>query len=304
MDSDILIYGTLFVLSFVGSFVGINFGGSMLFVMPVLLGLGIEPVAALLSTRPAIILQSLIGIKTFKIYSDISKNEYCILIVTSCIGATFGVNIITNLRQEEAAILMIFLTIALSLFAKLKYIIIDNLNIDDGYFYKDGNAVKYILVGGVPAIVGGLIGTGGGVIVVLLCLLILKKNIRSASYIEKVVTLGHASIVALLLVSANTIYVAHAIFGLDHGFGHLLIWLCHPVLQLHVKARNFQNHAALVSLLGPNDDQGPIFISAGTILGAYIGGRTTMRLNIYWMYSMFILLCMTVLYKIFIAGLT
>ena len=46
--------------------------------------------------------------------------------------------------------------------------------------------------------------------------------------------------------------------GIDHGFGHLLIWLDHQILQLLVKAHNFQTNAALFGPFGPNDDQGQV----------------------------------------------
>jgi len=182
----------VFALTIIGSFIGVNFGGSMLLVMPALLGLGFNPLTILCSTRPAIVLQSCLGLVMFREFRDINLSRHLVLLLSASFGALFGIYFLSKLNPNQALVLMLVLVIILSILASLKYVLIDFFRKDSGYFYPESNLLTYFICGFFPAIIGGLIGSGAGLIVVLFALILLRKNTQSASYLEKSVSLGHS----------------------------------------------------------------------------------------------------------------
>ena len=175
----------------------------MLFVMPTLLGFGINPVVALVSTRPAIVVQSIIGLFSFSQFNDLNFRKYFILSLFSIPGAIFGSYILIKLSKDNAMILVLSLIVSLSIIASFKNFFIDNLDVDHGYFVPDKSLLLYPIVGFFPAVVGGIVGTGGGLVVVMLCFLLLRKGIQQASYIEKIVSLSHSSTIFVWFLFQN-----------------------------------------------------------------------------------------------------
>ena len=181
-------------LTFLGSFIGVNFGGSMLFVLPTLLGMGYSPVTILASTRPAIISQSFIGLRMFRKYNDLTLKEQLALIGFSSLGALVGIYFIANLDKKEAMVIMLIFIILLSIIASLKQILLKVFKRDDRYLsvIKRKSILLYSITGFFPAIIGGMIGSGAGLIVVLFSFMLLNKNIYNSSFLEKNVSLGHS----------------------------------------------------------------------------------------------------------------
>ena len=183
----------LFILTVLGSLFGVNFGGSMLLVMPTLLGFGYTPLIVLSSTRPAIVLQSLLGAFMFKKHKDINYYKQAILFFSAALGALVGIYFLAQLNKDQAIMLMLSLMITLSILASLKYVIINFLNRKNSKRPSSNEAYfKYFICGFFPAIIGGLVGSGAGLIVVLFSFLLLKKNALSTSFLEKFVSLGHS----------------------------------------------------------------------------------------------------------------
>lgn len=247
--NDLILFG----LSFLGSFVGVNFGGSMLLVMPALLGLGFEPILILCSTRPAIIMQSLIGLKIFKKHNDLSKTQNSILFFSSIAGALMGVSLISFLTKEKAIIVMLTVIVILSILASLNFFLIKFFRKNEGYFLENNSKlISFFLTGFLPAIIGGIVGSGAGLIVVLFSLGLLRKSVLSTSYLEKNVSLGHSLTV--------------------------LIWSL---------------------FYGRFDFRIGLIVFLGVAIGAYFGGKLSMKLNVHWMYFIIILLSFFVLFKNF-----
>lgn len=248
MDANYII---ILTLSFLGSFIGVNFGGSMLMVMPALLGLGYNPVTILCSTRPAIVMQSIIGLSLFRKHSDINLLQHFYLIAAASFGALIGVYFISSLSPEAASLIMLSFVICLSIIAALKYFLMDYFKKDRGFLSLNKSSIfSFIATGFTPAIIGGIIGSGAGLVVVLFALILLNRGIKAASYLEKNVSIGHSSTV--------------------------LIWSL---------------------FYGEFDIAIGIIVFIGTSLGAYFGGKLTIKLNIWWMYGMIILLCLIIILK-------
>jgi len=248
MDANYLI---ILALSFLGSFIGVNFGGSMLMVIPALLGLGYNPITILCSTRPAIVMQSLIGLCLFRKYRDINFVHHLYLFLSASIGALIGIYFVASLTTEIATLIMLSFVIGLSIIAALKYFLMDYFKKDRGFLSSNQNSlISIITTGFTPAIIGGIIGSGAGLVVVLFALLLLNRGIKAASYLEKNVSLSHSSTVLL--------------WSLFYGEFDILIG---------------------------------IIVFIGTSLGAYFGGKLTVKLNIWWMYGMIILLCLIIIIK-------
>lgn len=240
----------LFILTTLGSLIGVNFGGSMLLVMPALLGFGYAPLTILSSTRPAIILQSILGIRMFRKHGDINKVKKLILSFSSMTGAIVGVFGISQLEKNQAIALMLLLIIVLSIIASLKYFLIDYFKRDQGYIYKDRSSLWYFACGFFPAIIGGIVGSGAGLVVVLFSLILLRKTVYSTSYLEKFVSLGHS--------------------------GTVLVWSL---------------------FYGQFDIKISLIVGIGTLIGAYLGAKVTLKLNVYWMYAIVIVLCIIILVR-------
>lgn len=244
----------LFALSFIGAFIGVNFGGSMLLVMPALLGLGFEPILVLCSTRPAIIMQSLIGMKIFKKHNTLTISQNKTIFISSIIGALTGISLISYLSKEKALIVMLVVIVFLSLLASLKFFLMKYFTKNNSYLVETkSKPILYFITGFFPAIIGGIVGSGAGLIVVLFSLALLGKGILSTSYLEKNVSLGHSS----------TVFIWSIFYGsFDFKIGAI------------------------------------VFI--GVAIGAYFGGKLSMKLNVHWMYFIIILLSIFILLKNFV----
>ena len=188
----------LLSLSFIGSFVGVNFGGAMLFVMPVLLGFGYSPVVAVSSTRPAILLQSLIGLRMFRKFNRCSARQVGMLFLSSILGALTGFGLLSNLTPEMATTLMIFLLILVAIMAAARQSILKPpKKTHQSEAAENQPLIWYFTTGFLPATIGGLIGVGAGLIVLFFTLTILKRKIQEGTFVEKIVSAGHSTTVLI-----------------------------------------------------------------------------------------------------------
>lgn len=194
MDSNNLL---LFALTLISAFVGINFGGTMLLIVPLLLGLGYSPLLVLSSTRPAVVTQSLLGIRMFRKHRDLNSSKEAVLLISSALGGLTGVTMLSSLSTEQAIILMITLVILLVVVSGVKMALTKSVRPTEAFSDKERGLLLYFLIGLSPAIIGGLVGAGAGPIVAMLALLLLKKSSYATAYLEKFVSLGHSSTVLI-----------------------------------------------------------------------------------------------------------
>lgn len=185
----------LFVLTALSAFMGINFGGTMLLIVPLLLGFGYSPLLVLSSTRPAVIAQSLLGMRMFRKHRDMEIKQELMLLIAAGIGGFTGVSLLSQLSKEQGLSLMIILIMLLVVVALYKRRGFGTPKSEKATSQTQKSLLIYFLVGFSPAIIGGLVGAGAGPIVVLLSFLILKKSTYATAYLEKFASLGHASVV-------------------------------------------------------------------------------------------------------------
>ncbi|MCE7991227.1 MAG: sulfite exporter TauE/SafE family protein [Roseivirga sp.] len=204
MDTNDLL---LFFLTFISAFVGINFGGTMLLIVPLLLSFGYSPLLVLSSTRPAVMAQSLLGIRMFRKHRDLIRSQEVTLLVSAALGGLVGTTILSRLSNEQGILLMISILILLVLVSGVKTILIKSNRLERVRVKEKKSLLVYFLVGLSPAIIGGLVGAGGGPVVVLLALLALKKSTYATAYLEKFVSLGHSSTVMIWAVFYGAIDV-------------------------------------------------------------------------------------------------
>ena len=195
-SSDLL----LFFLTLASAFIGVNFGGTMLLIMPMLLGLGYSPLLALSATRPAVISQSLVGMRLFRQYSDLNRKEWLVLFLSAAAGGYIGVYALSQLNPTQSIIIMSALLVSLCILAVIRQVWTKRSEPPENTFSKSSGSFTYMLVGFSPAIIGGLVGAGGGPLVVFLSWLLLKKGLKQNAYLEKVVSLGHSIAVCLWLI--------------------------------------------------------------------------------------------------------
>lgn len=194
MDTNDLL---LFFLTLVSAFVGVNFGGTMLLIVPLLLSFGHSPLLVLSSTRPAVIAQSLLGIRMFRKHRDLTGSQEIMLLVSAALGGLIGTTILSRLSNEQGILLMISMLVLLVLVSGAKTVLTRSNRLEKVSVKQRRSLLLYFLVGLSPAIIGGLVGAGGGPIVVLLALLILKKSTYATAWLEKFVSLGHSTAVMI-----------------------------------------------------------------------------------------------------------
>lgn len=194
MDTNDLL---LFVLTLISAFVGINFGGTMLLIVPLLLGFGYSPLLVLSSTRPSVVAQSLLGIRMFRKHRDLSRSKEAVLIISAALGGLTGVTILSSLSAEQGMILMISLVILLVVVSGVKMAFNKSVQITEASSSKENWLLLYFLIGLSPAIIGGLVGAGAGPIVAMLAFLVLKKSTYATAYLEKIVSLGHGATILI-----------------------------------------------------------------------------------------------------------
>ncbi len=182
----------VFVLSLIGGFLGVNFGGSMLLVTPALLGLGWAPLIVLASSRPAIIAQSLTGITAFRKFSNLDRRGHAVLAAGASAGALAGVALISRLNHRDAAFVVMSILIVLCFIAIIQTRLYKLLARDTAYATEPHGFVGLFITGFLPATIGGTVGTGAGLLVVICCLVLLRMRLQNASYAEKIVSLSHA----------------------------------------------------------------------------------------------------------------
>jgi uncharacterized membrane protein YfcA len=185
----------LFILTLISAFMGINFGGTMLLIVPLLLSFGYTPLLVLSSTRPAVIAQSLLGIRMFRQHRDMNSGQEFTLLFAAGLGGLVGVSVLSLLTSTQATVLMISLVIALVVTSLYRLKAFSSPNEEKQTASKSISSAIYFAVGFCPAIMGGLVGAGAGPIVVLLSFLILQKTTYATAYLEKFASLGHASLV-------------------------------------------------------------------------------------------------------------
>lgn len=197
MDTNDLL---LFLLTMASAFVGINFGGTMLLIVPLLLSFSYSPLLVLSSTRPAVVAQSLLGIRMFKGHRDLHAPQEITLLVSAAIGGLLGTAILSSLSAQQGIFLMTAMVLFLVIVSGLKMAFTNTRSIEPTETRKEKGLFIYFLIGLSPAIIAGLVGAGGGPIVVLLALLVLQKGTYATAYLEKFVSLGHSSTVLIWAV--------------------------------------------------------------------------------------------------------
>lgn len=194
MDTNDLL---LFALTLISAFVGINFGGTMLLIVPLLLGFGYSPLLVLSSTRPSVVAQSLLGIFMFRKHRDLSTSKEAILLISSALGGLIGVTILSSLSTEQGMILMISMVVLLVVISGLKIAFTKKDLPTPPSYSKTNDRLLYFLIGLSPAIIAGLVGAGAGPIVAMLAFLVLKKSTYATAYLEKIVSLAHGATVLI-----------------------------------------------------------------------------------------------------------
>lgn len=197
MDSHDLL---LFLLTLISAFAGINFGGTMLLIVPLLLTFGHSPLLVLSSTRPAVIAQSLLGIRMFRSHRDLNARQEVALLISAALGGFTGITMLASLGREQAILLMASLILILVIVAGFKIVLAKTRLPEKKASGKSDNLLVYFLLGFSPAIIGGLVGAGGGPLIAILALLVLKKTPYAIAYLEKFVSLGHSTTVFIWAV--------------------------------------------------------------------------------------------------------
>lgn len=201
MDTNDLL---LFFLTMVSAFMGINFGGTMLLIVPLLLGFGYSPLLVLSSTRPAVVAQSLLGIRMFRTHRDLKTRQEITLLISAALGGLIGTSILSSLSTQQGIFLMTAMILLLVIVSGLKMVFANSGPVAPAETKKEKGLLLYFLIGLSPAIIAGLVGAGGGPVVVLLALLILKKSTYATAYLEKFVSLGHSTTVLVWAVFYGT----------------------------------------------------------------------------------------------------
>lgn len=200
LDSP-LAYMAVFGLCLIGGFIGVNFGGSMLLVMPAVIGLGWPPLVALVSSRPAIVGQSMTGLYCFRRFRSIGVREHLLLVAGAASGALVGLTVLAGLPINASRYVVLSLIVLLCLLAMAQRSLFDRLSNDTAYASEPPGTIPLLLTGFVPAIIGGIVGTGAGLVVVASCLLLLRMRLENAAYAEKVVSMTHSLTTLLVSVS-------------------------------------------------------------------------------------------------------
>ncbi|MEL6536750.1 MAG: sulfite exporter TauE/SafE family protein, partial [Bacteroidota bacterium] len=188
----------IFLLTAGSALVGVNFGGTMLLVVPLLLGAGYPPLTVLSSTRPAVVAQSLIGIRMFRAQGDLKGWQKVSLMGAAAAGAMVGVWGLARLSAKQGQVLMLCLTGLFILGMALRFLFRNRMSPPE----SEGSPqalVRYVGSGFFASIFAGLVGAGAGLVVSLLALWVLRKSIHATRYLEKFVSVGHAAWVGIWL---------------------------------------------------------------------------------------------------------
>ncbi|HAA13256.1 MAG TPA: hypothetical protein DCE41_16810 [Cytophagales bacterium] len=188
----------IFALTTTSAFVGVNFGGTMLLVVPLLLGAGYSPLVVLASTRPAVVLQSLIGIRMFRSQGDLSRGQKLALLVSAAAGAMVGVWGLSRLSAQQGQTLMLCLAGLFIVGMALRYVLRNRFSNQHTALNQQGMG-RFLGSGFFASIFAGLVGAGAGLVVSLLSVWLLRKSIHATRYLEKFVSVGHATWVGLWL---------------------------------------------------------------------------------------------------------
>lgn len=187
-------------LAGIGAFLGVNFGGSMLFVTPLLVAMGYSPSNIVASSRPAILAQGCIGLFFFRDHAKIDRNSHFVLAVSSAIGGLLGFGLIRNLPYDAARVVVLGGVLALSILFIKKTKLSHFFGENDGYSPTAIPIRWIIVVGLLPSILAGLLGTGAGLVVFYIAVFGLQQRPLSASYLEKIVTVSQSATILIAVI--------------------------------------------------------------------------------------------------------